>query len=466
MSPALAPEASTAESRIEIRSPFDNRVVGDVGVASPQAVIAAVIRARQAQRAFATSTPFERRDLLERIAVKIAEHAEELAHLLVAEVGKTIHEARNEVRRAGNTLRLSGDAATFLNGEILHCAIVRGGADRQASVTWQPVGVVAAITPFNYPLNLLCHKIGPALAAGNAVVAKPSPKAPLTATRLEELALQAGCPAGLFQVINGGADTALALARAPVDLISFTGGPRAGLAIRNASGLVRCLMELGGNDPLFVLPDADLDRAVETAVSHRFEIAGQSCAAVKKLYLHREIEAPFLARLEHRVAAMTYGDPADEATAMGPVIDLAAAEMVEIRLKATLQVGARLLVGGTRSGCLFAPTVIAGLAADAPIIAEETFGPVIAVRSFSDPADAIAEVNSGVYGLQAGVFTNDHALIKQFSRDLAVGGVMINEGPDFRAEHVPFGGIKSSGLGREGVRIALREMSETKVVID
>ena len=370
------------------------------------------------------------------------------------------------MRRAQNTLRLSGDAATFLDGEVLHCGIVSGGVDRHASITWQPVGVVAAVTPFNYPLNLLCHKLGPAIAAGNAVVAKPSPKAPLAAARLAELAVEAGFPEGLFQVIHGGAEAALALARAPIDLLSFTGGPAAGLALKNASGLVRCLMELGGNDPLFVLPDADLDRAVATAVAHRFEIAGQSCAAVKKLYLHRDIEAEFTERLLSAVAAVRTGDPERDDTDMGPVIDEDAAAVVERRVRATLAGGAKLLTGGGRSGTLVEPTVLACVAADAPLIAEETFGPVIAIRTFVDADDAIAEVNAGPYGLQAGVFTNDHALIKQFSRDLAVGGVMVNEGPDFRAEHVPFGGIKSSGLGREGVRIALREMSETRVVID
>lgn len=451
---------------ITVFSPFDGRPVGEVGAADPSAVVAAVLRAKRAAAEFRGSTPAVRRGLLFALADRIAAEAEDLARVLSAEVGKTIREARNEVRRAGNTLRLSGDAGTFLDGEVLHCGIVEGGADRLARITWEPVGVVAAVTPFNYPLNLLCHKLGPAIAAGNAVVAKPSPKAPLTAARLAELALAAGWPRDLFQVVHGGADTALALARAPIDLLSFTGGPVGGLALKNASGLVRCLMELGGNDPLFVMPDADLDRAVATVLGHRFEIAGQSCAAVKKLYLHEDVADAFLDRLLPAVAAHRFGDPAEEATDMGPVIDLAAAEEVERRIAGSLAGGARLLAGGTREGTLIAPTVLAGVAVDAPVIADETFGPIVAVRTFRDPGEAIAEVNAGAWGLQAGVFTNDHAVIKRFSRDLVVGGVMINEGPDFRAEHVPFGGVKGSGLGREGVRVTLREMSETKVVID
>ena len=457
------PDAFTA---IEVLNPYDMSIVGEVAVADDPEIAAAIARARKAQTAFRHSQPYERRALLDALAGRIAASAEELARLLASEVGKTIAEARNEVRRAQNTLRLSGDAATFLDGEVLHCGIVSGGVDRRATITYEPVGIVGAITPFNYPLNLLCHKLGPAIAAGNAVIAKPSPKAPLAAGRLGGLAQEVGFPAGLFQVVHGGAETAVALARSPIDLLSFTGGPAAGLSLKSASGLVRCLMELGGNDPLFVMPDADLDKAIATAIGHRFEIAGQSCAAVKKLYLHEDIKAGFIERLLPAVEAVRYGDPLDEATMMGPVIDEAAAEVVAARITATIAAGARLLTGGTRIRTLVAPTVIDDVEPDHPVVAEETFGPVIAIRSFSDPADAIAEVNASSFGLQAGIFTNDHAIIRRFSRELQVGGVMVNEGPDFRAEHVPFGGIKSSGLGREGVRIALREMSEPKVVID
>ena len=452
---------------IPVRNPFDGTIVGEVGETSQAGITGAIVRAKVAQSDFRRSTPALRRQLLNALAAEIAADAENLARIISSEMGKTIREARNEVRRAQNTLKLSGDAATFLDGEALHCAIVEGGADRLATITYEPVGVIGAITPFNYPLNLLCHKLGPAIAAGNAVVAKPSPKAPLAADRLCELAVKAGWPRDLFQIVHGGAEAALSLARAPIDLLSFTGGPAAGLALKNASGLVRCLMELGGNDPLFVLPDADLDKAVATTIGHRFEIAGQSCAAVKKLYLHKDIEKVFTEKLLAAVDEVEFGDPSLDETDMGTVIDLPAARLVAERVNASISGnGGRLLTGGTHDGTVFAPTVIAGLAPDAPVIADETFGPVIAIRSFTDAHEAIAEVNAGAYGLQAGVFTNDHALIKTFSRDLIVGGVMINEGPDFRAEHVPFGGVKRSGLGREGVRIALREMSETKVVID
>ena len=462
----LAPVRAPAHDCFRVANPYDGAEVGRVPATSVAEMNDVVLRAKRAARDFRHSTPAERRALLEALADAVAAEAESLAALICAEVGKTITEARAEVRRARNTLRLSGDAATFLDGEVLHCGIVAGVADRRAVVTHVPVGVVGAITPFNYPLNLLCHKLGPAIAAGNALVAKPSPKAPLAAARLAELALDAGFPADLFQIVQGGADQAIALARAPIDLLSFTGGPTAGLALKTASGLIRCLMELGGNDPLFVFPDADIDRAVDTAIAQRFELAGQSCAAVKRLYLHADIKADFLDCLMPRVVAVTAGDPADEATTMGPVIDEAAAALVERRVSECVRAGARVLAGGDREGTLVAPTVVDAVPVDARLISDETFGPVIAIREFTDCDRVIAEVNAGPHGLQAGIFTNDHALTRRFARDLAVGGVMINEGPDFRAEHVPFGGVKSSGLGREGVRIALREMSEIKVVID
>ena len=452
--------------RIEIRNPYDNSLVGSLPKTSPAAVNAAVAMAANAAREFRFSTPHERRSLLIGIADLVRANAEELAWTICAEMGKTITEARNEIRRAQNTLRLSGDAATFLDGEVLHCGIVEGGVDRQAVITYVPTGVVGAITPFNYPVNLLCHKLGPAIAAGNAVVAKPSPKAPLAAQMFVDLCQEAGAPDGLIQMVHGGAEAAVALAQSPIDLLSFTGGPGAGLALKRASGLVRTLMELGGNDPLFVMPDADLDAAATTAVGHRYEIAGQSCAAVKKLYVHEAIEAEFTELLLSKVADVTIGDPADPSTVMGTVIDTPAAKEVQDRIDAACLAGAKLLTGGRRQHTQFDPVVMTNVDPATKLMHEETFGPVIAMRSFTDLTEAADEVNAAGFGLQAGIFTNDHAAIRDLTRRLQVGGVMINEGPDFRAEHVPFGGVRKSGLGREGVRIATREMSQTKVVID
>lgn len=457
--------AQLAET-FDVTNPYDGSVVDSVAIADEQAIHDAVTSAGQAVSEFRYSTPAERRALLNKLSDAVRANADELANIICAEVGKTIQEARNEVRRAGNTLALSGDAATFLDGEVTHCAIVEGGVDRYAQITHRPVGIVGAITPFNYPLNLLCHKLGPAIGAGNAVVAKPSPKAPLAAQRLCELAVEVGFPKGLFQVVHGGADQAIALATSPIDLLSFTGGPSAGLALKRATGLIRTLMELGGNDPLIVMPDADLDAAVETAISQRFEIAGQSCAAVKKLYLHDDIANKFIESLHDGVAQVTAGDPSSDSTQMGPVIDPDAADLVASRIDSAVAQGAQLVAGGERNKNLIAPTVLRDVSPSSDLFAFETFGPVIATRTFGNIESAIAEVNASPFGLQAGVYTNDHQVIRQLGRELQVGGLMVNEGPDFRAEHVPFGGVKTSGLGREGVRITMREMSEPHVVID
>lgn len=458
--------ASYADETIVIRNPYDGATAGEVKLTDPIEIPRLVARAKAASKEFRYSIPAERRELLIALADEIRKNQDCLADLICEEMGKTHREAGNEVRRAVNTLLLSGDAATFLDGEVLHCGIVAGGVDRYARITYVPVGVVAAITPFNYPLNLLCHKLGPAIAAGNAVVAKPSPKAPLAAALLCELARKAGFPGDLFQMAHGGAEQALALAKSGIDLLSFTGGPEAGLALKRASGLVRTLMELGGNDPLFVLPDADLDKAVATTVAQRFEIAGQSCAAVKKLYLHEDIAQSFIDRLLPVVAAIKAGDPRDASTDMGPVIDLPAARLVCNRIEGALLDGAKLLSGGAREGTLVAPTVIDHVPLSSALIAHETFGPVIAIRRFTHLNTAIDEVNDSPFGLQAGVYSNDHGAIRELGLRLQVGGLMVNEGPDFRAEHVPFGGVKGSGIGREGVRITMREMSESRVIID
>ncbi len=453
-------------SIFSVLSPFNGQVLEQVTETDPSQLAITVNKAKRAAESFRYSMPFERRELLNKLADVISENAAVLAETVCLEVGKTIAEATNEIRRAQNTLKLSGDAATFLDGEVLHCGIVSGGVDRQAVITHMPVGVVAAITPFNYPVNLLCHKLGPAIAAGNSIIIKPSPKAPLAAQMLVNLCEQAGFPKNLVQMVHGGAEVAKALARAPINLLSFTGGPEAGLALKQASGLVRSLMELGGNDPLIVLPDANLEEAAKTAINQRFEIAGQSCAAVKKLYLHNDIKKDFIEILLSNAKEVSTGDPADTSTNMGPVIDEAAAIEVKKRLDEAVSMGGEILLGGNHQGTMIEPTIIHKVETKSSLFQNETFGPVISIRDFSDIQQVVTEINSSEYGLQAGIYSNNHEQIKAITKSIQVGGVMINEGPDFRAEHVPFGGIKKSGLGREGVRIALEEMSETKVVID
>lgn len=455
---------------ITISNPWNGLLVGHVTSASPEQINQVVQRGRLAAGRFRESTPFDRRQLLFAIAQAIEDNAEIFSQIICVEVGKTIKEARREVARAQNTLRLSAEAAGQLDGEVLHCTVAEHGTPRWATVTYQPVGLVAAITPFNYPLNLLCHKLGPAIAAGNAIVIKPSPKSPMAAAHLVDLVKNILPVVDLIQIVHGGAETAIALAQSQIDLLSFTGGTQAGLAIRRATGMIRCLMELGGNDPLLVLPDADLDKAAQTAVAQRFEIAGQSCAAVKKLYVHETVHDALVERVMSLTQTIRLGDPLDPETEMGPVIDGAAGLDVYQRISEAVQSGAKQLAGSAQLSKSHSnrilPTVLDQVSPEVRLWKTETFGPVIAIRNFIDIDSAIDEINMSGFGLQAGIFSNDHNLLRHISQKLVVGGVMINEGPDFRVEQVPFGGVKSSGLGREGVRITIREMSETKVVID
>jgi acyl-CoA reductase-like NAD-dependent aldehyde dehydrogenase len=348
----LLEHATGTSARIEVTNPYSGNRVGEVPMTPAETIADATLQARHAWSAFRFSTPHERRQLLHALADEVRADAENLAHIICGEVGKTIAEARNEVRRAQNTLRLSGDGATVLHGEIISCAVVPGSPDKRAFITQEPAGVIAAITPFNYPLNLLCHKLGPAIAAGNAVTAKPSFKAPLAAALLAELATTTGFPDGLFQTVHGGAEAALSLARSEIGILSFTGSPAAGLALTNAAGLVRCMMDLGGNDPLIVMPDAELDRAADTALAHRFEIAGQSCAAAKKIYIHKAVSDVIFDKIRKRVEAVRTGDPFLQVTDMGPVIDEAAAIEVERRIRAAAAAGAELVYGGTRDNAM------------------------------------------------------------------------------------------------------------------
>jgi acyl-CoA reductase-like NAD-dependent aldehyde dehydrogenase len=459
----------TSASRFSVFNPWTGECLEELASTTPEAVNRAAVVAAKAAQEFKDSTPFDRRALLFSIANSVEREADALALLICAEVGKTYKEARREVVRAQNTLRLSAEAAGQMDGEILHCSVAEKGAGRLASITYQPVGVVAAITPFNYPLNLLCHKIGPSLAAGNAIVVKPSPKAPLTAIRLVQLIQELSPVPDLVQIIHGDGGVAIDLVKSKINLLSFTGGPHAGLALKQASGLVRCLMELGGNDPIFVLNDADLEMAAQTAISHRFELAGQSCSAVKKLYVHESVHAPFMELLLSLMPKITTGNPIDIATEMGPVIDDAAGIEVAKRIHEAVDSGAKCLWGQVKvmeKANRVWPTVLDDVSVHTRLWSLETFGPVLAVRQFVDIDHAVDEVNRSGFGLQAGIFSNNHEVIKRVSNRLEVGGVMVNEGPDFRVEHVPFGGMKSSGMGREGVRIAMREMSELKVVVD
>lgn len=428
-----------------------------------------VDRAAAAARAAAATPlpPRQRAAILEHVAVSLARDGDALARLIVQESGKPFKDARAEVDRAVETVRLSGHAALALHGETVPLDASPGGEHRVGLYLRVPVGVVAAITPFNFPLNLVCHKVAPAIAAGNAVVLKPATTTPLSAVALVERFAAAGLPAGwLNLVVGSGAEVGDALVRNPhVNFITFTGSPPVGFAIKAASGQKRVTLELGNNSGNIVHQDANLPAAAQLLARRAFAQAGQSCISVQRIYVH----APVFDRFQHLIAEATaglvVGNPMDPDTDVGPLISEAEAERVEAWVQEALAGGAQLVAGGTRAGAMMAPTLLTGTAPTMRVVSDEVFGPVAVLMPYARFEEAVAMVNQSEYGLQAGVFTQDLHRAWHAVRHLSVGGVVINDTSSYRADLMPYGGVGKSGQGREGPRFAVEEMTELRMAV-
>jgi acyl-CoA reductase-like NAD-dependent aldehyde dehydrogenase len=451
-------------SVIEVRSPFDRRVVGTVQSAMPDDVDRAVERAWAAfesQRLL----PIDRRNVLDRAATLLAQQSEEWARLICSEMGKPIRDCRTEVERACTTLSWCAEESLRIEGLIQPCGVTPQHLDRTAFVERVPVGVVVAITPFNFPLNIPVHKVGPALAAGNAAILKPSPKAPLAGQRLIELLHEAGLPEGMAQVLHGGAEVVERLARSPVSAVSFTGSTQVGHRIAEWAAGKKVVMELGGNDPIVVMDDADLDAAARAILAHRFGSSGQRCTACKRALLHNAVYDQTKERLVDGIGRLVVGDPASEKTDVGPLIDEEAATRVMAKLDDARSRGATILCGGRRKGGIVDPTLVENVDPGSALCQEETFGPVLPLFRFSDFGEAVRLVNGQPYGLQSGLFTNRMSIVREAFRRFQVGAVIVNDGPGLRVEPIPFGGVKASGHGREGVRCAIEEFTVLKTLV-
>lgn len=409
---------------------------------------------------------WQRREVLARAAELVEENRERLAHIISSEGCKTLREANNEVSRARETLRLSSEQASRLGGETLAFGETPRGDGRLGWYSREPVGVVAAITPYNDPLNLVAHKVGPALIAGNAVLLKPHEQTPMTALALLEILLEAGLPASRLAVLPGDGRTigTPIVADERVDLVSFTGGYSTGNVIARAAGPKKLLMELGGNAPLIVLADSDWEAAAGAAVDGAFGVAGQNCLSVQRVFVEAPVASAFLARVVELTEQLTVGSKQDAATDVGPLVSEAHARRIEEWVTEACEAGARLLTGGHRDGAFYAPTVLTNVPAHADIMREEIFGPVVILESVDDIASAIERANDTPYGLQAGVFARDIDLALGMAERLHFGAVMINDSSDFRIDSMPFGGRGRSGIGREGIRYAVEAMSEPKVI--
>ena len=451
---------------IKVRDPFDNSVIDTVPSASAEDVQTALAAAYAARETARKMTTYDRSQVLLATAAIVADNLEDFARTIAREGSKTINEARGEARRTVNTLTISGEEAKRLIGETIPFDSFPGGEARRGYFERVPIGVVLAITPFNDPLNLVAHKLGPAIAGGNSVILKPATVTPLSALKLTEAFVEAGLPAGVLQCLTGhGAVLGDALVSDKrVRMVSFTGGLEAGEHIANRAGLKKIGMELGSNSPVIVWKDADLEWAAETCVSGAFWAAGQNCIGVQRIYIHREVYDRFRDDFVARTKAYKIGDKMDETTNMGPMITEAEAERVERWVAEAVELGATVLAGGGRRGALMEPTVLENVPENATIHHSEVFGPAVNLYPVDDLDEAIAKANSVDFGLHSAGFSNDLTICHRMAEGLDSGSVIINDSTDYRLDSMPFGGVKSSGLGKEGIRFSLAEMTEPKVV--
>jgi acyl-CoA reductase-like NAD-dependent aldehyde dehydrogenase len=450
---------------LDVRDKYTGEVIGTVECAGREQVDAAVAAAAHSFR-HAPLDPQQRYTSLQHAARLLEQHRDELAALITAEGGLPIGDALTEVGRAIQTLIVSAEEGKRLVGEMVPIDAAPGQAHRMAFTIRVPRGVVCAITAFNSPLNMICHKIAPALASGNTVVMKPSELAPLTGVRLFELLLEAGFPAGHVNLIHGsGADLGPWLVdHQGIDFYTFTGSARAGAWIRERVGLRPLVLELGSISPTIVCEDADLARAASRCAASAFRRAGQVCTSTQRLIVHRSVEPEFRARLTAAAAALVVGDPRDPRTDVGPMISEREAARAEAWVREAVSGGATLVHGGTREGALLQPTILADVAPAMRISCEEVFAPVVALMAYDAFEDALAQANATPFGLAAGIFTRDITRAMTAARRLSVGLLHVNDASSSRVDLMPFGGVKQSGQGREGPKYAMQEMTEERLI--
>lgn len=455
----------SADLTLEVRDPEDGTLVGRVCTSTAQDVRRAIAHIHRHLQAEPWSLR-SRRQALEKAALLLGEQSARFATIIAAESSKTITEAEREVRRCIETLRLSAAASSELSGSTLDFEDSLASGHKIGWYSRKPIGIVAAITPFNDPLNLVAHKLGPALIAGNGVVLKPSERTPLSGLALVQLLLESGVPSGRLAAIVSGPGVAEALVTdEQIDLISFTGGPRTAERIAAAAGAKKVLSELGGNNATIVCADADPVAAADAIVAGAFGVAGQNCLSVQRVYVHTSLFERVVEEVTRGTQALRTGPKFDRRTDVGPLISEAEARRVEEWVDEAVAAGATAQAGGQRRGAFYEPTVLTGVPAQCRVLRDEVFGPVVTLMPFVEVSDAVHAANDSEYGLQAGVFTQSMDLALTIAENLHVGAVVINETSDIRIDSMPFGGFKKSGVGREGVRYAVHAMTEPKNTI-
>jgi acyl-CoA reductase-like NAD-dependent aldehyde dehydrogenase len=455
-----------SSSTFEVRLPYDNSPVATVPSATREHVEQAIEAAAEGFKVFSGFPSHKRAQILEKVSQILEVQKEELARIVTSETGKPIKESRFEIGRAVQTMKCSAEEAKRIHGEVISPDAVPGGENRIACTMRFPIGVIAAITPFNVPLNLACHKIGPAIAAGNSVILKPASATPLSAIKLAQAFEEAGIPEGAVNVITGqgGVIGEELIKSEKIAMITFTGSVDVGRRIREAAGLKKVTLELGSNSAVIVEDDANISEAVTRCVQGGYANSGQVCISVQRIYVSRKIFSKFMEMFVSGVGKLKVGHPMQEDTDISSLIAEKEAQRVMSWIEEAVGDGATIVTGGKRRGSTILPTVITDARPRMKVCSMELFGPAVVIGSYDDTEEAIDLVNDSRYGLQAGVYTQNLNKAFHIAKKLNVGGVMINEVPTFRLDHMPYGGTKESGIGREGPRYAIEEMTESKLV--
>ncbi|MBI5492563.1 MAG: aldehyde dehydrogenase family protein [Deltaproteobacteria bacterium] len=450
---------------LKVVSPYDGSAAGTTYLAGEKELEEALAAAESSFGALKALPSYKKAELIEKVVEGLKKREEELARVIALEAGKPIKDARAEARRAQNTFRIAAEEAKRLGGEVIPLDLAAGSEGRVGIVRRFPVGVVFGITPFNFPLNLVAHKVAPAMACGNPIIIKPASKTPLSAIILGEIITEAGWPAGGVNIVPcAAADAERIIVDERIKKITFTGSAAVGWALKAKAATKKITLELGGNAGVIIHEDADLDFAAKRCAVGAFSYAGQICISIQRIYVHRGVFDRFRDAYLENCRKLKSGDPLDELTDIGPMIEEAAAIRTEEWVKEAVSGGAKVLLGGKRKGGFMEPTVLTNTAPHMKVCGEEAFAPVVTLEPYDSFEAAIDEVNRSMYGLQAGVFTKDAARIFSAYERLVVGGVIVNDIPTYRVDSMPYGGVKMSGFGREGIRYAIEEMTEMKLL--
>ncbi|MGJ7034626.1 aldehyde dehydrogenase family protein [Anoxybacillus eryuanensis] len=456
-----------AQSYTKLFSPYSSEVLAEIPLASEQDVKRAIAAAYEARKKIKKMPAHERAAILERVVLLLQQRAEEAAMLIAKEAAKPITTAKTEVARTIQTYKFAAEEAKRIHGETIPLDAAPGGEHRVAFTMREPIGVIGAITPFNFPMNLVAHKLGPAIAAGNTVVLKPASQTPLSAYFIAELFEQAGLPKGALNVVTGSGKTVgdQIVTDPRVSMVTFTGSPKVGIGIRNKAGLKRVTLELGSNSAVIIDEQVDVDRIIPRCIVGVFSFQGQVCISLQRIYVHKNRYKEFVEKFIEAVKQLKVGDPLDPSTDVSALISEKDVERSLQWIEEAKQNGATVAIGGERQGNILLPTVILDAAPTMKVSCQEVFAPIVLINQVSSIDEAIERVNDSRYGLQAGIYTDNVHTAWDVAEKLHVGGVLINDIPTFRVDHMPYGGVKESGFGREGIRYAIEEMTELKLII-